>query len=241
MRLLSRDAESGALSALVALPAGWERAGGHVAAGTDVVVVEGTVRIGDTELPRLGFDWSPAGTTQEPWTTDGGAELLVMARTGPPDLLPGPGPAGTAGRIRLHPGDLAWVPSRFPNGPVGTESALYRAEPDGAMSLIVRFRANVERSNLFEFHDHVEECYLLEGHIDIGNHLTAGGEMVAGTYFWRPPFITHGNTSKREGGILFVYTDRPLVNFNTDGMHRTPEENRRQAAQGIRVLGREEG
>lgn len=237
VKLLSRDEQSGALSALVSLPAGWTRPAGHVVAGTDIVVVAGELCVGDDVLPRLGFEWSPAGGTQEPWTAgaDAGAELLVLARTGPPDLLPGPGPAGGEGRIRLHPDELDWVGSRFANGPVGTASAMYRSVPGGEMTLMVRFQPSLTRSQLFEFHDCVEECYLLEGHIDIGNHLTEGGDMHAGTYFWRPPFITHGDTLKREGGLLYVYTDGPLVNFLTTGFERTPEENRRQAEAGIRV------
>jgi hypothetical protein len=52
--------------------------------------------------------------------------------------------------------------------------------------------------------------------------------MNAGTYFWRPPFVTHGNGYRKMGGLLYVYTDSHLVNNFTDGFHRTPDENRQQ-------------
>ena len=229
VKVFSRDEETGALSSLVSLPAGWRRPAGHVSAETELVVTSGSLRVGGRDLPRLSYEYAAPGGSVDEWETDGEAELLFMTRTGAPDLLDGPGPAGKERKIQLVPDELEWVPSRFPNGPVGTESAAYRMEPNGEMSTMVRLHGTTERSGKFEFHDCVEECYLLEGGIIIWNSFTEGGEMRAGTYFWRPPYVVHGDGYRTGDGYLYVYTDSALVNRFTDGFHRTPEENREQS------------
>ena len=51
--------------------------------------------------------------------------------------------------------------------------------------------------------------------------------MRPGTYFWRPPFITHGQSQSRDA-TDYVYTDTRLVNRRTDGFDRSVDDNRRQ-------------
>jgi hypothetical protein len=51
--------------------------------------------------------------------------------------------------------------------------------------------------------------------------------MHPGTCFWRPPYVTHGQSRSRDS-LIYVYTDATLVNRFTDGFERTPEENRAQ-------------
>jgi hypothetical protein len=87
---------------------------------------------------------------------------------------------------------------------------------------------------MLEFHDCVEEIYLLDGDIRLGN----SGLMTAGSYLWRPPFVTHGPFFSRSGGLMLVWVPSTLVNHVPSGPQASPEENLAAfvAAGGERVL-----
>jgi hypothetical protein len=227
VKILSRDEESGALSSLVQLPSGYPRPVAFAQAATEVLVVSGTLRVGDVTLPRLSYLYTPAGTVQEAWEAVEDTELLFMTRTGPPKLASASGPAGVDGVIVIAADDLAWGPSPIPNGPPRMEKAILRkVESTGEMSGINR-ETGANEYPVFEFHECVEEVYFLGGWLTLENSETEGGEMRPGSYFWRPPYVTHGQAKSRDS-MYYVYTDSKLVNRRNDGFHRTPEENRLQ-------------
>ena len=76
-----------------------------------------------------------------------------------------------------------------------------------------------------EFHDTVEEMLLVTGDITLGN----SGRMHRHSYFWRPPYITHGPFHSETGSIMYLYSDGPLRNFFTDDPQQSMEANFRQA------------
>jgi hypothetical protein len=227
VKVLSIDDETGALSSLVQLPSGYRRPAGLAQAETEVLLISGTLRVGDATLPRLSFLYVPAGTVQESWEAIEEAELLLMTRTGPPELAPASGPAGTEGVIVIPPDELSWAPNPIADGPPRVEVAIQRMDPTtGEMSALVR-ETGANEYPVFEFHECVEEVFFLDGWLDLQNSETEGGEMRPGSYFWRPPYVTHGQSKSRDS-FYYVYTDSRLVNRRTDGFHRTPEENRIQ-------------
>jgi len=71
-----------------------------------------------------------------------------------------------------------------------------------------------------------EECFLVEGDVWIGS----SGLMKPGSYFWRPPFTTHGPFSTKGGFMAISWVDSPVVNHFHDDPFRTAAENRREAA-----------
>jgi hypothetical protein len=87
---------------------------------------------------------------------------------------------------------------------------------------------------MLEFHDCVEEIFLIEGDIWLGN----SGLMRDGSYFWRPPFITHGPFFSETGAVMLVWVPSSLVNHVPANAASTPEENLADfvAAGGARVL-----
>jgi hypothetical protein len=227
VKSLSVDEETGALSSLVQLPAGYRRPISLAQAETEVLVISGVLRVGDAMLPRLSYLYTPAETVQDSWEAVEDAELLFMTRTGPPGLAPASGPAGVDNVIVIAADELSWGPSQIANGPPAKEHAILRKDPaTGEMSLLSRSTGAYEYP-VFEYHECVEEVLLLEGSLDLYNSATEGGEMRPGSYIWRPPYVTHGQ-SKSRNAMYYVYTDIELVNRRTDGFHRTPEENRLQ-------------
>ena len=54
--------------------------------------------------------------------------------------------------------------------------------------------------------------------------------MEAGSYFWRPPYVTHGPFYSRSGRVSLTWCSGPLANHFVDDPRRTVEENRAEAA-----------
>ena len=62
---------------------------------------------------------------------------------------------------------------------------------------------------------------MIEGDIWLGN----SGVMRDGSYFWRPPFITHGPFYSETGALMLVWVPSSLVNHVPESAASTPEEN----------------
>jgi len=234
-RVLSLDDETGALTAVLRLPAGYRRHEGHYPAESELLVLGGTLRIGD-ELRAFGhYEYAPAGATQPAWSTESGAELLLLVRGGRPDLLPGAGPGGADGRIEHDTELMEWAISPIEGPPEGMVLKILRhVEVTGELTALC---ASVPLYDypMLEFHDCIEEIYLLDGDIRLGN----SGLMTAGSYLWRPPFVTHGPFFSRSGALMLVWVPSTLVNHVPASAASTPEENVAAfvAAGGQRVLG----
>src|SRR5439155_913728 len=99
---LSRDEDTGAVSALVTLPGGYRRPAGHLPADSEALVLSGSLRVGGVALEPSSFEYVPPGAAQEEWEAGEETELLFMTRTGPPAFVAAPGRADDGGRIRLH-------------------------------------------------------------------------------------------------------------------------------------------
>jgi hypothetical protein len=217
---LSRDDESGACSCLLELPDGWRREPSIAVSHCELLVVSGTLRVGRDELEWGSYSFLPAGEPDEAWLALGTTEVFLAARTGPPDVRPCHRRGDVVSGIRLAAERLPWGPTPIPNGPPNIELAMLRHTDSGEMSALVR--GGPRRFPVYEFHDCVEECFLLDGEIMI----EPGGQMRPGTYFWRPPYRTHGQSRCETSSLLYVYTDSKLINHVTDGLDRTPAENR---------------
>lgn len=57
----------------------------------------------------------------------------------------------------------------------------------------------------------MEEIFLVDGDMYMGEP----GTMKEGGYIWRPALIKHGPMETRQGAVMFIRTDGPLVNFYT--------------------------
>jgi len=234
IKVLSADSASGALSGIVRLPTGYRRPTGFLQAETELIVLEGSLRVGDTMRGFGYYEYAPAETTHAPWSTETGASLLFFARDRAPEFVPHQGHSSVAGRIELDSEALPWTWSPIP-GP--SEGLLHKwlrfvAETGEGTHLC----ATVGRYDypMLEFHDCVEEIYMIEGDIWLGN----SGVMCEGSYFWRPPFITHGPFHSRTGALMLVWVPSSLVNHVPESATSTPEENLAAfiAAGGERVM-----
>jgi hypothetical protein len=220
LKVLSISERTGALTGELLLPPGYRRPAGHYATQVEWLVLEGAVRVGGTVRGVGYYEFNPAGGATEALVCDQGVKILFLCRARP-DFVPAPAPQGTAGRIQLDSEAMPWQGSHIPGPPPGIILKLLRHVPEtNEMTWIC---ANPPRWDypMLEYHDCIEELYLIEGDIWLGNC----GTMLPGSYLWRPPFITHGPFYSRTGAVLFGWVPSLLVNHFPDDPRRTVEEN----------------
>ena len=225
VRALSANPVTGAFSGLLRLPKGFRRPAGWLSADTEWLVLSGWLWVG-RELRGYGtYDWAPAGSAQEELFVLEDTEILFMPRTGAPDFTAGTAPNGDEGVIRVATEQIPWARTQTKDAPDFVLSKYMRRDPEtGAMSAVI-CSPPATRHPKIEFHDTVEEMFQIVGDTTLRN----SGRMATGSYFWRPPYITHGPFSSEQGGIMYLYTDGKLVNFFADDPEQAMETNILQA------------
>ena len=225
-RFLSRDADpNGGLTALLTLPAGYHRVAGSLASDHQFLIMSGSLWIGDTAHVTGYYEFHPSGSGMDVWNTTEPCELLIKIE-GSPDLVAGEAPVAE-GFTAVDTARMPWLANPVPGAEPGLSVKILRSiEETGEMTAIVsnppRFRYP-----MLEFHDCVEEMFLIEGDMRLAN----SGVMVPGTYFWRPGYITHGPFYSHLGSLMFLFTSSTLVNHVPRDPASTPEENFAQAAE----------
>lgn len=229
IKVLSVDHETGASSLLMRLPPGFQRPAGYYTTVEELYILEGDLTIGAAYYKRGLYSYLPAYETQEAWRSEAGCLALVFYNDGPPIFNAGNTPARQGAeheeRILLDTEQIAWTIPHVVGPPPGIVNKVLRMNTDtGAMTFLFACVPIWDYPKL-EYHDCVEEIYCIIGDIWMGN----AGTMTAGSYFWRPPYLTHGPFYSRGGGAFFARTDGELINHYTDDPHRTPEKNQAEA------------
>jgi hypothetical protein len=179
------------------------------------------LRIGETVRGAGYYGYSAPGAEQPAWSTESGAELLFFARTGGPEFVAGAGPQAEAVSLECDTGRMDWMVSPVEGPPEGMVLKILRhVEATGEMTALCSTVPQYDYPML-EFHDCIEEIFLIEGDIWLGN----SGLMTAGSYLWRPPFITHGPFFSRTGALMLLWVPSTLVNHVPATPESTPEDN----------------
>jgi hypothetical protein len=227
LRPLSRDAAAGDITGVVSLPAGWRRPAGHLPAEAELLVLAGTVRIGGEVRGAGWYAHLPSRTAQAPWTVNEGCELYVMVRGGGPAWVPGAAGEPPAGPpLQLDTTVMPWIDTVIPGLPGGICLKVLRAVPETGESFIMIGIAPGWAATGLEFHDCSEECFILAGDVWIGS----SGRLAGGSYFCRPPYVTHGPFRSQGGFTAVSWVDSTVVNNFAAGPFSTREENRLAAA-----------
>jgi hypothetical protein len=224
IKVLSSDPDSGALTGIVELPAGYRRRAGFHACASEVFILEGSLRTGDVAHDFGHYEFSPAGTRQASWATSGGCRILFLARARP-EFVVGSGSSDSSQTIRVDTEAMQWRQSKVPGPPPGILSKTLRHSEETGERVFLCTCVHRYSYPLIEYHDCVEEAFQIAGHMWIGT----SGMMGPGSYFWRPPYVTHGPFYSPDGMLTLFTTDGPLVNHYVDDPGRTAEENRAEA------------
>ncbi|WP_067568512.1 DUF4437 domain-containing protein [Nocardia acidivorans] len=225
-RNLSYDEEDGSASLKVRFTSEWTRPAGVHQAATEWFVLSGRVTIGDTELGPEGFWMAPPGVLTPALSVAADTEILLFREGGG-----GGFEAAVADREFVRPDQklvvldsaaMPWIdvkdgsPMRFDLG--GTPvpglyiKLLRRDEKTGFYTRLIKAKPGWREEPLAH-HPCSEEAYCLDGGFEYNF-----GSMWPGTYFWRPPFIRHGDfTADAERGCTWIVrSDADLVDWYTD-------------------------
>jgi hypothetical protein len=221
--VLSRDEGTGGLTALLRLPAGYHRVAGTLGADSQYLILSGSLWTGETARVNGFYEFVPAGSGMPVWSTTEPCEIFFKVE-GDPTLDPGDAPIAD-GHLQIDSSRMPWMSNPVEGAAEGLVTKMLRfVEATGEMTAIVANPPRFDYPEL-EFHDCVEEMYLIEGDMRLAN----SGLMSPGSYFWRPGYITHGPFYSHTGSLMFLWTSGTLINHVPANPGSTPEENLAQA------------
>lgn len=213
IKILSRDGETGAISALVRYPAGWSAAAsGHLDADEEFLVLRGAFRINAETYGDFCYAHLPMGYPRAEARCE--TETIVLTFLSRRAALTPCLDAGWDEKRFVKKIDILSAPLSTDFAELGvrnTSSTTIRANTASFLLLrddpythektwVLAARA-LRKGSKIETHPVVEEMYLLGGEL-IGPH----GTMLAGAYFWRPPGLRHGPFGAKAGSLIFHRT-----------------------------------
>ncbi len=215
-KLLSRDAESGAVTVLIRYPPGWSQPDLHtVTAQEEFFVLDGMLTINGIDYRSRCYANLPENHLRRGAAAPDGAVVFAYFDKSPrTELGASTGPYDARRQIEfievpsmrdLGPADFARLgSSEF--DPVGLGCKILREDPDtGEVTWIMGcddgewLESTTDGEARMERHPTVEEIFVLDG--DMAGNL---GTLRPGAYFWRPPDIWHGPYGVAKGGFLHL-------------------------------------
>jgi hypothetical protein len=205
-KFLSRDASTGACSAILRYPPGWRREGlEHVLADEEFYVLDGELRIDDQVYAPDSYAFLPQGWTRERAESRSGAVILTYFNA-EPRWRAGEDECEEARAVPfldvLHmPWDMRINDQRLAY--LGISRKDLRRDPVSGertfLSMMLPQSEPPQRMEKQERHPIVEEAFMIGGSLT-GPH----GTMHPGAYFWRPPGIAHGPFGTRWGAVALI-------------------------------------
>ena len=210
-KLLSRDLETGAASAVVRVGAGWGRPmPGWIDARLELFVLEGALDVNGRRYEQDCYASLPAGYPYRGCRSEDGAVVLAFF-DGEPVWHDGPPPPGEhdlSDAIEfLDAYEMPWAREGMDPAyaDLGMQWKLLRGSPLGAdATMLVACPPHLHPQGWRgpqEVHDCVEEMFLLSG-----DYQSNVGLMSHGAYFWRPPGVAHGPYGSRGGSLALIRT-----------------------------------
>lgn len=212
LQVLSDDPDTGALTGVLTLPAGFAT-DGAVASQCDLqlFVLEGELAIGGHVLQPGAYCFHPAGSPQGAWSARATTRALLIAGDHPgfeSTRSTAPAPDAIAA---LDTWQLQWIDPLVASDP----STTYRT---GVMVKLLREdRRTGSTTHLaglmpgwympgLEVHPVCEENYCLSGDVHIGRVGDGPGyTMTEGAFLCRPAGIAHGPILSKNGNVNFCY------------------------------------
>jgi hypothetical protein len=206
-KMLSRDSQSGAVTALLRFAAGRHRLAPRLSADWECFVLKGAPRLGGLQFETHNYAYLPAGFPLA--TVDTEAETILLSFFGSDPQLAALSDASYAESRLIIPVDttaLRWDNAGMdPNiNHLNASRKNLRFAPEGNCRTYLLGgmpQGFPLHDTPLERHPHFEEFFMVSG--DMSCHV---GIMRTGAYFWRPPEIPHGRDCTRSGFLLFCRT-----------------------------------
>jgi anti-sigma factor ChrR (cupin superfamily) len=200
-KVLSRDAETGALSAILRYPPGYARPAERLAVDEEFFVLDGALETAEGRFTPDCYAHWPAGFARGAVAAPGGAVVLTF--------LSGPLADGEEGQFdptrlvpRLDIREGEWKADLAAMGlqVMAAHAWIRRLRSDPRTGEITYVTAVMPyfRETQAERHPVVQEIFVLAGEV-AGNT----GVMRAGAYTWRPENVIHGPYGSTAGAVFF--------------------------------------
>jgi len=226
IRVLNEDDESGAVTALLDIPAGWSWPGpGYCLADQDIFILSGAIRIGEHMLENGGFFYYPKGVKQCGWVSVQGCRLYVIFNDRP-KFIESEKSTEEAHISKTVPGLDTWAMEWFDPLAVSTPSVplppgifvkvLRQDQDTGAASRLTGLMPGWHAEGI-EVHPIREESLVICGDVNIGMVGDGPGyTATAGSYYSRPGGVPHGPLSSKNGQVGLVHSDGILgIDYQT--------------------------
>lgn len=223
-RNLSYDEEDGSASTQVVFDTDWERPGGVHHADTEWFVMEGEVTLGEEVLKSYDYFQCPKGLFCPPITAKKGAKVLLYREYGDWTFDEGEDSWSNPSEESItvtKAGELEWEPVTHVTGPpVGLDVKFLHWNPEtGFYTRLIWARPGWTDERLAH-HPVFEESFTLEGSMRYNF-----GNLVPGTYFFRPARVKHGHfvSGEPDGCVWLIRSDGNLINWYTTNEKVTVE------------------
>ncbi|MFZ9690274.1 MAG: DUF4437 domain-containing protein, partial [Phycisphaerales bacterium] len=214
LRVLSDDPLSGAMTAILELPAFFSTKDTALACSSDLqlFLLDGDLWLGEDRLGPGGYCFHPAGSPHGDWYCETTVRALL--------ILGAHASFAPTRSLTKHPRAIAaidswalqWIDPLAASDPsttyrTGVMVKMLREDPDtGSTTHLAGLMPGWFMPGL-EVHPVIEENYCLSGDVHIG---LVDGEpgytMTEGVYLCRPPGIAHGPILSKNGNVNFCYT-----------------------------------
>jgi len=225
VKVLSRDADTGAVTEIMRLPRGMRLPGPvHFGCAFEFLVLDGAFAVGDQIYGKDSYAYLPAGYTWSAMSSDGGAVILAMFSVAPSlnrgeaanfdsrrlikhlDAYQMEWKTGTEGSVTGKPLSPTIFTKKLRVDPDTQEQTfLYAALPHHLPPKVMPGKFT---------HPMIEEIFVLSGEYVFGD----AGKMGPGAYCWWRENEWHGPAGSETGyNLLIRVHGGPLVNrFGTD-------------------------
>jgi hypothetical protein len=213
-RNLSLDEEDGSASLRVDFTSAFERPAGYHVADTEWYVLEGEIAVADTLLGKGGYFHAPKGRVMPRLGAREGTRILLYREYGDAGFEVAERSADWAREdlIVLDTEAMEWLAVDKPGPKPGLMiKMLHRNSDTGFYSRLIWAKPGWDDHRLAH-HPCYEEAYTLWGSMRYNF-----GDLLPGTYFFRPAWVKHGHFISHEpdGCAWLIRSDGDLVNLYT--------------------------
>ena len=229
-KMLSLDRDTGACTMNVRCDAGYRSPPGFSYSDRELLVMHGSVQVGDEKCGHGWYFFIPAGVALPAMHSEQGCELLLMYNNSEPSFVESDSDHPLADRslyASINSYDnLDWALAAVkPSVASGCLIKLLHYHPrTEALSFLYCMTPAFHQDNI-SYHDCAEESY----HIWGTSWMMQFGELPTGGYFWRPEYINHGAFASKHGCLAFGRTDSQLFNHFHYNPWSNPDENHKRA------------
>lgn len=213
-RNLSIDEEDGSASTRIDFVADFSRPPGFHVADTEWYVLDGQITVGRKHLGKGGYFHAPKGRAMPGVQAKAGTKILLYREFGDWAFEKTRDSADYAREelIVLDTEKMKWLDVEKPGPKPGLMIKMLHQNPEtGFYSRLIWAKPGWDDHRLAH-HPCYEEAYTIWGTMRYNF-----GDLLPGTYFFRPPWVKHGHFISHEpdGCAWLIRSDGELTNFYT--------------------------